>query len=164
MKFLPATLEVDKIEKFFSQLCDAPENQVLQIPVGSSKFAFGGYAAAIQAVNTWANSSEDRKVEIKPSQKTKDEAVVDIIAQPHKFTAMMMAKQIDLPSEEIPNVRPDINHQAKCAIEKQSENNFGQNRGRLCWYAFVDHSTKGFAPQFYSTVPGYHPSQKVLTK
>ncbi len=164
MKSLPATLEIDKIEKFFSLLSESPESQVLQIPVGSSKFAFGGYAAAIQAVNTWANLSKDRKVEIKPSQKTKDEVVVDIIAQPHKFTAMMMAKQIDLPSEETPNVRPDINHQAKCAIERQSENNFGQNRGRLCWYSFVDHSTKGFVPQFYSTMPGYHPSPKSVDK
>lgn len=113
----------------------------LQIPAGSSKFAFGGFASAIQSVNTWANFNEERKVVIKPSVKNKNEVLNDIISQPHKFTALMMAKQIDLPNEEEPNIRNEANQRAKITIEKQPSEIYGQMRGRLCWYPFVDQNT-----------------------
>lgn len=157
---LPASLDLDKIEDFQKKLDKSDRLDSLQIPVGSSKFAFGGFASAIQSVNTWANFNNERKVVIKPSVKTKSEALEDIIVQPHKFTALMMAKQTELPSEEEPNIRNEANQLAKIAIEKQPSEIYGQSRGRLCWYSFVDHSTKGFDRNFYDVTPGYHPSPK----
>ncbi|MFK5948539.1 MAG: hypothetical protein QM500_07200 [Methylococcales bacterium] len=159
---LPASLDLVKIEDFQKKLDKSDRTDSLQIPVGSSKFAFGGFACAIQAVNTWANFNDKRKVIIKPSIKTKNDALEDIIAQPHKFTALMMAKQTELPNEEEPNVRREVNQLAKVAIEKQPSAIYGQNRGRLCWYSFVDHSTKGFDRNFYDIAPGYHPSPKSI--
>lgn len=157
---LPASLALDKIEDFQKKLDKLDYLDTLQIPVGSNKFAFGGLASAIQSVNTWASLSNERKVVIKPSVKTKNEALDDIIAQPHKFTALMMAKQTELPDAKEPNIRSEANQLAKLAIEKQPSEIYGQNRGRLCWYSFVDHSTKGFDRNFYDVIPDYHPSPK----
>ncbi|GHB59236.1 hypothetical protein GCM10008107_05470 [Psychrosphaera saromensis] len=159
---LPASLDLDKIEDFQKKLDNSDHLDALQIPVGSSKFAFGGFASAIQSVNTWAYFNNERKVVIKPSVKTKNEVLKEIIVQPHKFTALMMAKQTELLKEEAPNVRSEVNQLAKLAIEKQPLEIYGQNRGRLCWYSFVDHSTKGFDRNFYDVTPGYHPSPKSI--
>lgn len=161
---LPATLDLDKFENFLNKLDRSEHSESLQIPVGNSKFAFGGFAGAIQLVNTWASLNADRKVEIKPSVKSKTEALEDIVEQPHKFTALMMAKQVDLPNEENPNVRNEANLLAKYTIEKQPSYIYGQNRGRLCWYSFVDHSTQGFDRNFYNLSPGFQPSPKGIDR
>jgi hypothetical protein len=157
---LPASLNLKKLKEFQEKLVQSHHEGELEIPVGSSKFAFGGLASAIQSVNTWAHLTSLRKVIIRPSVKTKHESLNDIIAQPHKFTALMMAKETELPSENDVNVRHEANLLAKLAIEKQSTEKYGQNRGRLCWYSFVDHSTKGFDRNFYDASLDYHTSPK----
>lgn len=159
---LPATLDIDKVEDFQSKLTEGLESDELQLPVGNSNFAFGGFANAIQAVNTWASLNNERKVVIKPSANSKEVVIEKIIEQPHKFTALMMAKKVDLPSEKEPNIRGEANRSAKSAIEAQSNELFGQNRGRLCWYSFVDHSTLGFDRNFYDLSPDFHPSPKSI--
>lgn len=161
---LPATLNLTKIEDFQKKLNQLDDVSTLQIPVGSSKFAFGGFASAIQSVNTWANSSHSKKIIIKPSVKNKNEALEDIVAQPHKFTALMMAREAELPSESEIDVRREANQLAKLAIERQPSEIYGQSRGRLCWYSFVDHSTKGFDRNFYNLSPDYHPSPKNINQ
>ncbi|KZN67511.1 hypothetical protein [Pseudoalteromonas luteoviolacea] len=157
---LPATLDIDKVEDFQNKLTESTESDELQLPVGNSNFAFGGFATAIQAVNTWASLNKERKVVIKPSANSKEVVIEKVIEQPHKFTALMMAKKVDLPSEDEPNIRGEANRSAKSAIEAQSRELFGQNRGRLCWYSFVDHSTLGFDRNFYDLSPDFHPSPK----
>lgn len=157
---LPATL--DKIEDFQNKLIEGKDSDELQLPIGNSSFAFGGFANAIQAVNTWASLSNERKVVIKPSANSKELVIEKIIEQPHKFTALMMAKKVDLLSEEEPNIRGEANRRAKSVIEIQSRELYGQNRGRLCWYSFVDHSTLGFVQNFYDRPPGFHPSPKSI--
>lgn len=161
---LPASLDLDKLDNFIKVLEESDSVKALQIPVGNSKFAFGGIASAIQSVNTWANNNNERKVVIKPSVKSKHDALEDIIEQPHKFTALMMAREIELPSEVEPNIRNEVNRLAKKAIENQPQLIYGQNRGRLCWYSFVDHSTKGFDRNFYNTPPEHHPYPKNINQ
>ncbi|UBO75224.1 hypothetical protein [Aeromonas rivuli] len=64
---LPASLDLDKLDNFIKVLEESDSVKALQIPVGNSKFAFGGIASAIQSVNTWANNNNERKVVIKPA-------------------------------------------------------------------------------------------------
>ncbi|WP_462170015.1 hypothetical protein [Pseudoalteromonas xiamenensis] len=146
---LPASLNIEKIEDVISKICEGQSNPQLELPVSSKDFAFGGYAAAIQAVNTWAFNNETRELIIKPSSLEVEEQLEQVVKSPHKFTAAMMAKSIRLNLDKKLDVRKEVNSLAKAAIEQQSSNSYGQNHGRLCWYSFVDHSTKGFDRNFY---------------
>ncbi|MEZ9058307.1 hypothetical protein [Vibrio pelagius] len=146
---LPASLHIEKIEDVIHKICTENGNQELELTVSSKGFAFGGYAAAVQAVNTWASNNIDRELVVKESDQDIEEQLSNIIKAPHKFTAAMMAKAIFLSKETKRDVRKDIYSLAKLAVENQSNNTYGQNRGRLCWYSFVDHSTKGFDRNFY---------------
>lgn len=146
---IPASLDMSKLEEFISTVDTAKQSQKLTIPVDTKRIAFGGYATAIQAVNTWAYSEQDRILNFKPSSMANDKQVIEAIEQPHKFTALMMAKMFEKEGHKSPDLRKQIYELAKQKIEKQPQNLYGQNKGRLCWYSFVDHSTKGFDRNFY---------------
>jgi len=157
---LPASLSLDKIDSFIKKAKMADDDQPLLLPVGKKNTAFGGIASAVQSINTWANLSLNKKLVLRePSIKDAD-YFTDLIKTPHKFTAAMMSKEISFSGDPNKNIRRDINILAKDAIESQSDNLFGQQHGRLCWYSFVDHSTKGFDSNFYNNSPAAHSEPK----
>ncbi|WP_345853128.1 hypothetical protein [Shewanella algae] len=162
MVTLPASLTIEKIEDFISRICEGQSNQELALPISSKDLAFGGYAAAIQAVNTWARFNEKRELVIKASSAEIEEQLANIVKSPHKFTAAMMAKTAILNVDHNSNVKKEVNSLAKAAIENQPENSYGQHHGRLCWYSFVDHSTKGFDRNFYLSSPTQHATPQSL--
>lgn len=161
---LPASLDIAKLEQFIAKLENPTSDTILELPVGSSNFAFGGYAVAVQAVNTWAHANNERRISLKQSAEKKEERLRDIIKNPHKFTAVMMAKTIQDPNDDTADIRKEINALAKKEIEIQSDKLYGQTRGRLCWYSFVDHSTKGFDRNFYSLSTDYYPEPHDIEK
>jgi hypothetical protein len=73
----------------------------------------------------------------------------------------MFAKTIEL-SESKADIRREVNVLAKTAIQQQWANPFGQHFGRVCWFAFVDHSTMGFDPHFYLGVREKKPQPRSL--
>ncbi|MCL1143701.1 hypothetical protein [Shewanella gaetbuli] len=162
MVTLPASLNIEKIEDVISKICEVQNNQELELPIASKNLAFGGYAAAIQAVNTWASFNEKRELVIKASSAEVEEQLANIVKSPYKFTAAMMAKTADLNIEPKLDVKKSINSLAKMAIEQQPEHSYGQQHGRLCWYSFVDHSTKGFDRNFYLSSPTQHAAPQSL--
>ena len=145
----PANITVDACEKTIADMVDEESANVLLLPVGTAGYAnsFGGLASAIQAVNTWARLSNTRTLAL--SQSVANDEIEDLIKRPHKFVAAMFAKSISLTNEMEKELRPQVNAAAKIAIENQARSRFGRQRGGLCWFAFVDHSSKGFDPNFY---------------
>ncbi|WP_205341680.1 hypothetical protein [Denitrificimonas caeni] len=141
----PKSITIEACEKFINKLnCNS---DALQLPVDTTAPAFGGLASAIQAVNTWARVSSASRLELRNS-KTID-VISDVIVRPHKFSASMMARSIVLDNTPTQEIRSQINYLAKQAIEMQSQHQHGQQYGRLCWFSFVDHSSKAFDPNFY---------------
>lgn len=141
----PKSITIEACEKFINKL--SLKNAPLQLPVDTTAYAFGGLASAIQAVNTWARESVSPVVKLRSSKSI--DVISDVIVRPHKFSATMMARSIVLDSAPTQEVRLQINSLAKQAIEMQSQNQYGQQRGGLCWFSFVDHSSKAFDPNFY---------------
>lgn len=144
----PTNLSIESCEDFVAQLAAAESIDDIVIPEGTKHIAFGSYAAAIQAVNTWARSSVSRNVIIKETGADTSERVSELLSRPHKFCLSMLAKNIYVEGSG-ENIRPLVNVGARDAIERQGETKFGQQRGGLCWFALVDHSTKGFDRNFY---------------
>ena len=143
----PKSLSIEACEKFLADLEAAKSDVSLQFPVGTKGYAFGGLASAIQAVNTWVRSSETRRIELRSSDASN--VVNDVIARPHKFVAAMSARSIITNDSQDSDLRPQVNIKAKHAIDAQSLHQYGQQRGGLCWFGFVDHSSKGFDQNFY---------------
>lgn len=141
----PKNITIEACENFINKL--NLKNAPLQLPVDTTAYAFGGLASAIQAVNTWARASASRTVKLRSSKSI--DVISDVIVRPHKFSATMMARSIVLDSAPKQEVRLQINSLAKQAIEMQSQHQYGQQRGGLCWFSFVDHSSKAFDPNFY---------------
>jgi len=141
----PKSITIEACEKFLDRL--SSHNGALQLPVDTAAPAFGGLASAIQAVNTWARVSELSRIELRSS--TAIDVMADVIARPHKFSAAMMARSIGLGDAATQELGPQIYALAKQAIETQSQYQYGQQRGGLCWFTFVDHSSKGFDRNFY---------------
>ncbi|AJD49060.1 hypothetical protein S7S_13240 [Isoalcanivorax pacificus W11-5] len=143
----PKSLSVEACEKFLNDLEAAKSDVSLQFPVGTKGYAFGGLASAIQAVNTWVRSSETRRIELRKSDAS--DVVDDLIARPHKFVAAMSSRSIVMNDSQDSDLRPLVNSKARQAIHAQSQHQYGQQRGGLCWFGFVDHSSKGFDQNFY---------------
>lgn len=143
----PKSVTIEACEAFLSELNYQKSDEPLILPVGASSYAFGGLASAIQAVNTWARTSEDRAIKLRPS-KTKNE-IAKVIESPYKFAAAMSARSIVNTGKNEADLRRDVNICAKASIEQQATSKYGQQRGGLCWFAFVDHSSKGFDRNFY---------------
>jgi hypothetical protein len=160
MLSLPASLEIAKLEEFISKVNSLSELDNIELPVETKNIAFGGYAAAIQAVNTWAFRCSEKRLKFKKSASSQSEQIRDAIRHPHKFAALMIAKAFEEERSEFQPIRHEIYMLAKQSIEAQSSNLYGQNRGRLCWYSFVDHSTKGFDRNFYALSSEYQPTPR----
>lgn len=149
----PKSLTIDACEEVIKSIDESGSDEDLLLPVDTAKSAFGGLACAIQAVNSWGRKSKDRRLVLKETKETEIERIDEIIKRPHKLAAAMWAKSIfdgDFQSAEL---RGKINSAAKEAIEKQGASPIGQHLGRLCWFAFIDHSTKGFDRSFYIERP-----------
>lgn len=144
----PTSLTIEDCEKFIGEAAASRGNEALILPVEVGGSAFGGLAAAIQAVNTWGRPQGERKVLLRGNVETLSERVTSTINRPHKFCASMLAKSIE-DAESGADVRSNIYRAASDAIDQQMKNPFGQQRGPLCWFIFVDHSTKGFDRNFY---------------
>lgn len=153
----PRSLTIDACEQFLLKLEKANDGALL-LPVGTSNYAFGGLAAAIQAVNTWARQSPTRTLEFRHSEKGDD--IAELLGKPHKFSAAMSAKHIAYSDAPTNDLRPEVYAAAKTAIEAQARSNFGQQHGHLCWFAFVDHSSKGFDKNFYIDGPSIKPEPR----
>lgn len=145
----PRSISIEACEKFIRSIETSGTSIDLQLPVGTAGYAtsFGGLASAIQAINTWVRQSEKRKLSL--SSSSSNDEIEDLMQRPHKFAAAMAAKSIVVSNAPDMEVRPKVNAEAKLAIESQAHSQFGQQRGGLCWFAFVDHSSKGFDPNFY---------------
>lgn len=131
-----------------AKLASADSVGDILIPEGTKNIAFGSYAAAIQAINTWARRSSSRNVYIRATEAEIPERVSELLSRPHKFCLSMLAKNIYIEGS-LEDLRPSVNLGARDAIEQQGNSRFGQQRGGLCWFALVDHSTKGFDRNFY---------------
>lgn len=148
---LPATLTIEKLEEFIEKVNSSGAVQPLNLPIGKKNIAFGAIAMAVQAVNTWANVSTNKKILLTRPSKNEIQYLPSLVEVPYKFAAAMMSKDIFYSNDLTINVRREINNLASEAIDAQSNELFGQNHGRLCWYSFIDHSTKGFDSNFYLT-------------
>ncbi len=156
----PKSITINACEKFLDNLLEKDEFETLRLPVGTTGYAssFGGLASAIQAANTWGRKIESRVLCLTPSS-AKDE-IYEVIQRPHKFVAAMSAKSIVMLNKADDDLRPQINEAAKQAIELQACQQHGQQRGGLCWFAFVDHSSKGFDRNFYIERQGEKPEPR----
>ncbi|MBE7563901.1 hypothetical protein H7F10_13305 [Acidithiobacillus sp. HP-6] len=146
----PKSLTINACEEFLEKL-ERTKGDTLLLPVGTSAYAFGGLAAAIQAANTWARKSSTRTLQLRQSEKYNE--IDELISKPHKFSAAMLAKQIAFVNDQNVDIRSKVYAAAKTAIEAQAKQKYGQHYGRLCWFAFVDHSSKGFDDNFYIDGP-----------
>lgn len=154
----PKNTAIEACEQFIEKI-NEDSGQVLQLPVDTASLAFGGLASAIQAANTWMRRSEKRDILLRTS--TKRDVLADINERPHKFAAAMCATYIALDADPENNLRPKINLLAKEAIEQQGKSPFGLQRGGLCWFSFVDHSSKAFDRNFYIEKLGSNPQPRL---
>ncbi|MCB6185088.1 hypothetical protein LIN78_16190 [Leeia sp. TBRC 13508] len=145
----PKTITIEACEKTIADIINGKSASVLRLPVGTTGYAssFGGLASAIQVINTWARLSDTRALALNKS--VSNDEIEDLIKKPHKFVAAMFAKSISLTNKPENDLKLFVNTAARKAIEDQAQSPFGQKRGGLCWFAFVDHSSKGFDPNFY---------------
>lgn len=179
----PKSISIAAGEKALSEISkSAPENALL-LPVDTSHYSFGGLATAIQAIITWGRRSDNRVLLIRKAdvvrriEKDDDGEIIseesiqdaharvqrdqldELTSRPHKFAAIMFAKRITFNIEPDQDIRPILNLNAKAAIDLQERNSFGQRYGGLCWFAFVDHSSKGFDRNFYRDREPRQPAQ-----
>lgn len=151
---MPVSLDIRKLEELIEDsLNPDTKSPQLEIPINTNQIAFGGYAAAVQAINTWfyANS-ESSTLKLKSS-----EEIEDLVREPHKFTAFLMAKKFDDGISDDVELKKKIYGLAENQVDNQSKSQFGQSKGRLCWFTFVDHSTKGFDRNFYINAANKRP-------
>lgn len=153
----PKSLTIAACEELIKNINNEGEEDALLLPVNTAKYAFGGLASAIQAAITWGRNSNSRKLILRKSLKPDEDPIEEVIKRPHKFTAAMFAKSILTDDVMVSDLRTQVNLAAKSAIEHQAINIYGQHHGRLCWFAFVDHSSKGFDRNFYIVGPESKP-------
>lgn len=160
MNKFPKTITVTACEKFIKEaLSIEKKSDQLELPVDTRFSGFSGYASAIQALITWVRTVESPKLTISSSRKSNKDLIDEIVNNPHKFTVAMFAKSILGNSGS--EIRSLVNKKAKNVVESQFENSYGRPRGGLCWFGFVDHSSKVFNPNFYITSPDEEPRVKM---
>jgi hypothetical protein len=160
MKTFPKTLTIGTCEDVIKNLNEMDDVDNLLLPVDTAKYAFAGLASAIQAVITWGRKSNSRGLRLRKSRKSVEEQIEDIINRPYKLTAAMFAKSILTDDTVHTDLRAQVNLAAKTAIEKQENSRYGKQYGQLCWFAFVDHSSKGFDRNFYIHGPETKPEPR----
>lgn len=159
----PAKLTIDECEKFTERLLSDGDSEELVLPIDADAPSFGGLASAAQSIMTWGRASPSRNLRIKGGIGQLESLVERTLTRPHKFCAAMMARSIkDTDNEE--DLGPIIYSEAAKAIERQGVSPYGQQRGGLCWFVFVDHSTKGFDRNFYTNDDSLKPEVKQLPK
>ncbi|QJP09974.1 hypothetical protein [Pseudomonas multiresinivorans] len=144
----PTDLTIDSCEEFMSKLDGGNPEEPLYLPMESNNSHFGGIAAAIQAVNTWGRLRRNRQLVVGGKSQSSEEQVRDSVSKPHRLCASMWGQIISDSAGSI-DLRPQINEAASKVVAEQGKSKFGQQRGPLCWFSFVDHSTKGFDKNFY---------------
>ena len=154
----PKSVTIDACEQFLADLHSKEGELPLTLPKGNAHYAFGGLAGAIQAVNTWVRGRNQRSLVLRSGDVSG--WVQELLNRPHKFVAAMSAKSITLAGEANLELRPTVNAEAKIAVEAQAASQYGQQRGGLCWFAFVDHSSKGFDRNFYIEKFGSNPEPR----
>ena len=160
MMSFPKSLTIVACEELIKSINNESDGDALLLPVETTKYAFGGLASAIQAAITWGRKSNNRKLMLRESQKSHADQIEEVINRPHKFTAAMLAKTVLTENTEVTDLRTQVNLAAKGAIEHQAKSIYGQHHGRLCWFAFVDHSSKGFDRNFYIDGPEKKPEPR----
>ncbi len=145
----PRSISIEACEKLLKDINQINTEDALLLPVDTAKYAFGGLASAIQTAITWGRKSRSRKMLIRESNKSVEDQINEIINRPHKFTAAMFSNSIAFQSSDDQQLRTQVYLSAKNAIDEQARSRFGQHHGSLCWFAFVDHSSKGFDRNFY---------------
>lgn len=148
MIIFPKSISIETCEELLDNITKHNTDDALLLPVETAKYAFGGLATAIQAAITWGRKSSSKKLLLRESNKSVDQ-MDEIINRPHKFTAAMFSKSISFQNSSDNELRTQVNLRAKDAIDKQARSRYGQYHGSLCWFAFVDHSSKGFDRNFY---------------
>lgn len=167
----PRSINIAACEEVLANLYKDSDTE-LMLPVDTTQTAFGGLATAIQVVNTWGRNSKSRILNIRKAtpvarisnmldgtsikespddarKRVYDEQMHELISKPHKFTAAMFAQRIEFDQLPDIDIRSIVNINASEAIERQANSNYGQHHGGLCWFAFVDHSSRGFDKNFY---------------
>ncbi|MFT7007255.1 MAG: hypothetical protein ACJAXJ_001769 [Colwellia sp.] len=149
MNAFPKELQIQNIEGVLTAIYRKPGD--LLIPIEAKTSYFGGLAAAIQCVNTWARESSQYKLICQSDDKPFKDQQLEIIQQPYKFSVALMAQYIEFRlGEEKLDIRNALYSEAKIYVEEQSKNQYGFHRGNVCSFSFVDHSTKGFDRNFYT--------------
>lgn len=150
---IPSFLMIPSCEKALANLAEEEVGD-LTLPAGTKKFAFAGIASAVQLALTWGRRSSTRSIELKGTSAKVDERIRDVLNQPHKFVAAMFSRSVKIKiSGEYLDLKRNLNLSASEKIDQQNRKSFGNQRGRLCWFCFVDHSTKGFDRNFYHESP-----------
>ncbi len=152
----PQELKIKNIENILIEILQKEDDLI--IPISTKGAFWGGLAAAIQCINTWAKVYPKKTLRFTKSRKQFAEQLRVIIEQPYKFSGALMSKNLVFISGiEEDDIKRDLYAVAKTMIEKQSDNQYGLQRGGLCWFSFVDHSTKGFDRNFYTREFGGKP-------
>jgi len=160
MESLPKSLTINACESVLSKIVEN-ESVSLELPVESSRFSFAGMATAIQAAITWGRTSSSGALHLRETTKPNEYQIDEVLKMPHKFVAAMMAKSITTASDAgVVDLRKEINKRASSQIDNQMKNKFGTQRGALCWFAFIDHSSKGFVDNFYLEQEGKKPEPR----
>ena len=160
---IPTQLTIDRYEEFIARIAAQPDGAELdlELPVLTKYSLFGGWACAIQAVNTWGRKSSTRRVLLRREKISKDATIASAIKRPHKFCATMIARSIEDASTG-EQLRPLVNAFARNAVDEQASSPTGLALGPLRWFVFVDHSTRGFDRNFYIESPDRQPQPRQL--
>ena len=147
---LPASLTVSACEDALKSLENEEEIRDLIIPVGRKNFTFAGMATAVQFVVTWGRRSKTWRIILKKSKLANAERIKGVVDHPHMLAAAMFGKSVMSQKDGADeSVRDQVNLLASERIDQQGGKSYGNQRGRLCWFCFVDHSSKGFDRNFY---------------
>lgn len=148
----PVKLTESEIEKTLKEIIENP-NLPLHLPLNDKHAQFGGLSLAIQTINTWSRLGEEKTLLLSSGDRTSDEVADSVIERPFKVAAAMMAKEIKLERDNS-NLKSTTFQKIKEMVEQQATNNYGIQRGGLCSFIFIDHSTKGFDRNFYIDTTG----------
>ena len=88
----PTNLSIESCESFLAKLASADSVDDILIPEGTKNIAFGSYAAAIQAINTWARRSSSRNVYIKATEAEIPERVSELLSRHISFAFRCLLK------------------------------------------------------------------------
>lgn len=148
MHKIPKSIAISESEKVIAGLSGSVGD--LNVVKDWGDVGFSGIATAVQAVITWGKRSGTRNLVLPKTEQNLSETIDDLLNKPHKFVAAMFARSISTNDKgESYDVRNKVNLVAKQNVELQQSSPYGQQRGGLCWFAFVDHSSMGLDRNFY---------------